>query len=423
MKKTTPIYLALFLTFILLSACGPDANENSSNKNTENSEENKPDKLVVWEDEDKEAGLEPAIESFEDEYDIDVEFKTLNMADDMKDQLALDGPAGSGPDVLTLPHDQIGELAKQGMLAPMQIEDSVVNEFTDTSIEAETYQDELYGLPKADETLMFFYNKEHMDEAPKTFDEVMDFAKDFTEDDKYGFLFNPDDYYQAHGFLSAYGGYIFKEENGKYDTDDLGLNNDGAVEGTEWIKDWFDEDLFTDGILGDNGGSALDGLFNEGKVAAKLDGPWAIDGMEEAGIDYGVATLPELPNGKYPESLVGVKGWHVSNFSEHKEWATKLTEWLTNEENAKTRYEETSEIPPVEALEDEEPIKDDPVAKAIFTQSERGEPTPNNPEMGEVWEVMADKIQLAVTDKQDTKKALDDGEATINSKIKELQEE
>src|SRR5690606_36547305 len=108
--------------------------------------------LVVWEDTDKGIALKPAIESFEKEYGIKVEFKELGMADKIRDQLRLDGPAGNAPDVVTLPHDQIGQVVTEGLLQEIKVDDSVLDTFTESSISAQMYDGKLYGLPKATET-------------------------------------------------------------------------------------------------------------------------------------------------------------------------------------------------------------------------------------------------------------------------------
>lgn len=36
------------------------------------------------------------------------------------------------------------------------------------------------------------------------------------------------------------------------------------------------------------------GLFGEGKVAAIIDGPWAIQGYDNSGVNYGVVPIPTL---------------------------------------------------------------------------------------------------------------------------------
>ncbi|HET6871712.1 MAG TPA: extracellular solute-binding protein [Sporolactobacillaceae bacterium] len=424
------LLLSLFLVLGILSACGPSdkgtSNTDTGNKSVKKDNSNdgiseaKPAKLVVWEDQQKEAALKPAIKSFEDKYGIKVEFKTLPMADKMREQLRLDGPAGTGPDVFTVPHDQIGQLVVQGLMRPLDVPSSITDIYTESSIAAETYNGKLYGLPKAVETPVFIYNKKLLDKAPETFDDLYTFSKDFTKGGKYGFLFLGDNFYFAHAYMAGFGGYVFNNNNGTLDPKDIAINNDGAVQGAEWIAKWYKEGLFPKGIVGKNGGSTLDGLFNEGKVASKMDGPWSFDTMKKAGIDYGVAPLPKLPNGQYPKTFIGVKGWHVSAFSKSPQWSTKLVEWLTNAENAKIRFDKTGEIPPVKSLLQDPSIANNEGAKAVFVQAQRGEPMPNIPEMSQVWDPMASALQLIVTNKQAPKAALDNAKKTIETNIKQL---
>jgi arabinogalactan oligomer/maltooligosaccharide transport system substrate-binding protein len=224
-KKVLSLLLIMILTIGVLAACGPqeetttDNSEGTSNneatENTqESTEENKPEKLVIWEDKDKGVGLEDAIKSFEEEYGIKVEYKELDMATKMREQLRLDGPAGTGPDVLTLPHDQVGQLATEGLITPISVDSSIIDIYTESSIQAQTFNGELYGLPKATETPIFIYNKAHMDKAPETFEELYQFSKDFTKGDQYGYLALWDNFYFAHAVIGGYGGYVFANDNG-----------------------------------------------------------------------------------------------------------------------------------------------------------------------------------------------------------------
>ncbi|MCA0172356.1 extracellular solute-binding protein [Bacillus sp. RAR_GA_16] len=423
MKRFFALFLTLVLAIGVLAACGPQNNENASSNgggsDSEGDDANKPEKLVVWEDTDKGIALEPAIASFEEEYGIKVEFKELGMADEIREQIRLDGPAGTGPDVITLPHDQIGQAAVEGLISPIEVDQSVVDTFTESSIQAENFDGKLYGLPKATETPVFIYNKELMDKAPESMDEVYDFAKDYTKDKQYGFLALWDNFYFANAVLAGYGGYVFDRTDEGLNPQDLGLNNEGAVEGTEYIQKWYKEGLFPKGLIGENGGSTMDGLFNEGKAASVMNGPWSFQGYKDAGIDIGVAPMPKLPNGENFKTFIGVKGWHVSNFSENKEWATKLVEWITNEENAKIRYEKTAEIPPVKSLIEDPVIADNEGASAVAVQSQYGVPMPNIPEMAEVWEPAASALQLVATNKQEPKAALDEATKTIKSQIEQ----
>ncbi|PAD68605.1 cyclodextrin-binding protein [Bacillus sp. 7586-K] len=427
MKKVLTLFMMGLLLLGVLAACGPDSSTQSGGTDSNNNNENettsegtmpeKPEKLVVWEDTDRGVALEPAIESFEKEYGIEIEYKELGMADEIRDQLRLDGPAGTGPDIVTLPHDQIGQVVTEGLITNINVDQKVVDTFTETSIAAQMYDGVLYGLPKATETPIFLYNKAHLSEAPKTMEEMYTFAKDFTKDGNFGFLFLGDNYYFAHGLIGGFGGYVFKDNSGALDPKDVGLNNEGAITGAEEIQKWYTEGLFPKGIIGENGGSTMDGLFNEGKVAAVMNGPWAVQGMKDAGIDVGASALPTLSNGEHVKTFMGVKGWHVSAFSKNVEWATTFIEHITNAENAKKRFELTNEVPPVKELIEDPIIKDNEVAAAVAEQSQYAVPTPNIPEMAEVWEPMADSLQTIVTGKAEPKAALDSAVKTIKQNI------
>jgi arabinogalactan oligomer/maltooligosaccharide transport system substrate-binding protein len=421
MMKKNLLLMMLILLLGMLAACAPDREEGTEpadGEKPEASEEPKPEKLVIWEDLEKSKDWLPAaLASFEEEHGIKVEFKELNMADKIRDQLRLDGPSGNAPDVVTLPHDQIGQVVTEGLIQEITVEDTVLKTYSESSITAQMYEGKLYGLPKATETPVLIYNKALMPEAPKTMDELYTFSKDFTKGENYGFLALWDNFYFAHGAIAGMGGYVFNETADGLDREDIGLNNEGAVEGAEYIKKWYAEGLFPKGIIGETGGAAMDGLFNEGKVAAVMNGPWAFQGMKDAGIDIGIAPMPTLPNGEPVKTFMGVKGWHVTEFTENPYWATKLIEHLSNDENSKARFTAVSEIPANVSLVDDPIIADNEGAKAVAVQSQYAVPMPNIPEMGEVWGPMASALQTLATGKAEAQDALDEAVKSIQTNI------
>ncbi|MFX3624920.1 MAG: extracellular solute-binding protein [Ectobacillus sp.] len=413
MKKVKALSLLTVpaLTISMLAACGPQEGDKASKAKDSKADSNT---LVVWEDKDKVNGIEDAVKKFEQENKVKVKIKELGTTDQLK-QLRLDGPAGTGPDVITIPHDQIGGAVTEGLISELKVDQSVKDRFADVSMNAETFQGKLYGLPKAIETPVFIYNKKLMPEAPKTMEDVYSFSKGFTKGDKYGFLALWDNFYFANGVMAGMGGSVFGGEATNLDPTKVELNNEGAVKGADYIAKWYKENLFPKGIIGENGGAALDALFNEGKAASVMNGPWAFQGYKNAGIDYGVTAMPTLPNGEHVKTFLGVKGYHVSAYSKKQELATKFIDYITNEENSKVRYEKTKEIPPVKTVMDG---LTDEGAKAVAEQSQYATPMPNIPEMGEVWAPAASALQNIVTGKADSKKALDEAVKQIETNIK-----
>ncbi|GGB04728.1 extracellular solute-binding protein [Agarivorans gilvus] len=373
--------------------------------------------LLVWEDIQKSFGNEEAVAAFEKQHDVKVEVLEMPYGGQVE-SLRMDGPAGTGPDVILIPHDQIGGAVIQGLLAPIHSEAAVVDSFSQSSIDALTYNGTLYGLPKSVETVFMVYNKDLIDELPETLDEIYDLSLKFREQDKYGLLAKWDEIYYSYGILKGMGGDVFaKNDDGSYNPNKVLLNTDGAVEGAKFIQKFYTSGAFPTGIIGNNGLNAIDSLFTANKAAIVQTGPWALQPYKEAGVNYGVAPLPKLPSGEPMGSFMGVKSYSISTFSKNKELAQQFIEFINNFDNAKRRFELTGEVPAVAALVNDPVIKNDPGARAVALQSVHATSMPSIPEMNEVWGPANSALQLIATDKQDAKGALDAAVESINMQI------
>lgn len=404
---------------LLLAACGPGESTTEESVADTGNESDERQTLLVWEDIEKSNGIEEAIAAFEEEYNVDVEVVEKAYASQIED-LRLDGPGGTGPDVLTMPGDQIGTAVVEGLLAPLSTTEEVQGIYTDVAMNSQKVDGTVYGLPKAVETTILYYNKEIIseEELPTTLEGWYDLSKELTNGDNYGLLALWDQIYYAQSLISGYGGYIFGQDaDGNYDTTDLGLNNDGAVEAVEYISTWYEEGLFPSGMIGEQAINVLDSLFAEGKAAAVISGPWNLGPYSDAGIDYGVVSFPTLPNGNPMSAFVGVKSYNVSSYSKNKELAQAFVEFITNEENSLKRYEITKEVPAVTVLAENETIAQDPAAQAVAEQSQNSELTPSIPEMAEVWLPVDSALQTVATKQQTAKEALDTAVQTIKDQI------
>ncbi|WP_422389752.1 extracellular solute-binding protein [Candidatus Enterococcus clewellii] len=401
-----------------LSACGPQAS-NSTDGSGSSKGNNKDYDLLVWEDQSKSVGIEEAVKAFEEEHDVTVKVVEKAYADQLED-LRLDGPAGTGADVITIPGDQIGTAVTEGLLKEMDVEQAIQDIYTEAAMQSQIVDGKVYGLPKAVETQILYYNKALISESdlPETTDEWLTYSKKVTTDNSYGLLALWDQIYYAQGVLSGYGGYVFgSDADGNYDPEDIGLANSGAIKGAEYIKTFYDSGVFPTGIVGEQGINVLDSLFTEGKAAAVISGPWNLTPYEEAGIDYGVKELPMLANGEHMGSFIGVKSYNVSSYSKNTDLAEEFVAFIANEENSKTRFEKTAEIPAVEALANDPAILDSESATAIATQSKYAELTPGITAMNSVWEPIDSALQTIATGKAEPKTALPQAVEQIKSAI------
>ncbi|PTX65000.1 carbohydrate ABC transporter substrate-binding protein (CUT1 family) [Melghirimyces profundicolus] len=413
-NKWLPMAMVLVLAVGVLAACGPQRDADQTQK--EAGKEEKPKELVIWanKDSDELASTKKLAKRYQEKSGIKVKVVGQDMLK-MQDKLNLDGPAGKGPDLVTWPHDRIGEAVITGLIQPIEVSQDVVDQYSESSIKALTYKGKLYGLPKVTESIALYYNKDLIKEPPKTWEELVEYAKENTEPSqkKYGLLFEGENFYYDYFLFRAYGGYIFKEENGKFNTQKVGLNNEGSKKAGIEIEELYKNKLIPKGIKADT----VNGLFKEGKVAMVINGPWALSDYRGAKVNFGVAPLPKI-NGENAQAFIGVKGWYLSNFSKHKEAATELIQFMTSKESLKSRYQDTGDIPPHKDLIEDPVIKEDPAVKAFAEQAGYGNPMPNIPEMGQVWEPINNALAFIAQGKQKPEKALDDAVKLIEEKIK-----
>lgn len=418
MKKISSLLLSS-LVVLGLAGCGPKENDATVTSNdlstTENSE---PTELLVWEDQAKGVGIEDAIKKFEEENNVKITMVEKSYADHIED-LRLDGPAGTGPDVITIPSDQVGTAVTEGLLKELTVDDELKGIYTEAAMQSQTVDGKVYGLPKAVETQILFYNKDLIseEELPNTTDEWFEFSKNYSDGEEYGLLALWDTLYYAQGVMGGFGSYVFGEKDGGLNPEDLGLANEGAIEGAEYIKKFYDEKVFPSGIIGEQGINVLDSLFTEGKAVAVISGPWNVEPYKEAGINYGVKELPMLPNGEHMGSFIGVKSYNVSSYTKHPELAEAFVKFIANEENSKVRYEKTKEVPAVLALAEDPSVQESEAAAAIALQSQYAELMPGITAMNSVWIPIDQALQTIATGKAEPKDALEQAVEQIANDI------
>lgn len=357
---------------------------------------------------------------FEEEHNVKIEIVERDMFETLE-ALPLDGPANLAPDVMIAPYDRIGNLGQQGHLAEVTLPSD--GRYADNDAAQVTINGKAYGYPMVIEALVMYYNKDLVDQAPATFKDLEALAEDsrFAFKDEAGkstaFLANWLDFYYAYGLIAGYDGYVFG--NNGTDPSDIGLNTDGAVEALEYAVHWY-QNIWPQGMLdASTAGNFVMQMFTEGKAAAMIGGPWNASDLKEAGINYGVAAIPTLPNGQPYSPFGGGKGWIISNYSKHKDVAEKWLEYVTNAENQMKLYEATGEIPANADTKEQILAGDDELAKAVINVYSSAVPMPNIPQMAEVWEPAKTMFFDAVAGNKDAKTSADDQVEVIKQNIEQ----
>lgn len=216
-RKLSAIILVTVLLGSLLVGCGTkkDPNDNTGNNVTPTTEANQGEKpstkevtLKVWESTGgPDKFIVQAGEAFTKQNpNIKIEYVNVELGSTAT-QIALDGPAGVGPDLFVAPHDKLGELVSGGHILPTVNQEDVTNKVLGTTSTALTYDGKMYGYPVSAETYALFYNKDLIkeEEVPKTWDEVVAFSEKFNKDNsgKYGFMMNVGDGYYTIIFTTS----------------------------------------------------------------------------------------------------------------------------------------------------------------------------------------------------------------------------
>ncbi|GAB4307063.1 MAG: maltose/maltodextrin ABC transporter substrate-binding protein MalE [Candidatus Bipolaricaulota bacterium] len=376
-------------------------------------------KLVIWADDTRTPVLRDLAVEFKAITGVEIEVVEIAF-DQIRGQFITAAPTGQGPDIIVGAHDWVGELAANGLLEPVDFGPKLA-EFSVSSVQAFSYGGKNYGVPQGTENIAIIYNKALVPEMPKTWDELLVFARQITDPTKpmYALVFqNGPDPYHWFPMLSACGGYVFgPDASGALNPCDVGLANEGALRGAQLFADMIEEGLLPAGVSWDT----MRALFFGGNAAMVISGPWLVADTKAAGIDYGIAMIPSIQcaDGSYgvPKPFIGVQGFMVSAFSQNKLLAFDfLLNYIATTDTMLALYNRNPR-PPAH-LPTFELVKSDPDIAAFGLQGQNGIPMPNIPEMASVWGAWADAQSLIANGQATPEQALQEAVQKIKAALK-----
>jgi maltose/maltodextrin transport system substrate-binding protein len=358
--------------------------------------------LLVWIGGDKGyRGLTKVGEKFTEELGIEV---TVEYPEDAPGKFQQAAAVGKGPDIFIWPHDRLGEWVQSGLFSPINPSAQVKDAVSDIGWQAFTFNDKLWGYPLAYEAVGLIYNKELVSEPPKSFEDIIALDKKLAADGKKAILWDYANTYFTWPLLAANGGYAFaEEEDGSYDPNDTGVNNEGARKGAEMLVKLIKEGVMPKGAQYKD----MEAGVNQGRIAMMINGPWAWSNLKQSGIDFAVATIPAI-DGSPGKPFVGVLGAMLNQASPNKDLAVEFIEnYVMSVEGLKTIDADVPLGVPANKAFYEELAKDNENIQAIMANVELGSPMPSIPAMGGFWSAMASALENMTQERQSPEKALD----------------
>jgi arabinogalactan oligomer/maltooligosaccharide transport system substrate-binding protein len=247
------------------------------------------------------------------------------------------------------------------------------------TLEAATYKDVQYLMPVYYETLLFMYNKDLWEgDLPSTTEGLYDYMTAHTDAaaGTYALVNQHSTSYNVAPFINGFGGYIIdKDAHPGLDTQEM---KEAIVYNSKFAALQADGDYNT-----------VTTLFNEGKAAAIIGGPWLISGINDAGINLGIKSLSDftLPNGNVmmPYSGVQCLGVLKAAAETKKEAIAKVLEVFTQPEAGVMLAQNFNCAPANSKAYEDAQVAANEMILAMEKTALNAVPMPNIPEMSVMW--------------------------------------
>ena len=395
MKRLSVLLAGIMLT-VSLAGCGSSESTESANAaGTENTAEDTASsegvgaaaqntetvEIRAWHDNDEammNALADVVNEKLKDE-NITLVFEKKS---DVTGQIQLYGTdAENGPDMYLFAHDSLGSFAEMGILEPVGnlISTDKEADLLPMTIEAASYKGQQYLMPVYYETLLFMYNKDLWEgEIPSTTEELYEYMVAHTDEaaGTYALVNQHSGAYNVSPFIHGFGACIL-DENGE-----PGLDTQEMMDAIAYNQKFA-------ALQADGDYNTVTTLFNEGKAAAIIGGPWLISGIKEAGINLGIKSLADitLPNGNSLQPYSGIQCLGVLKYAAESKGAaiTRVLEVLAEPEVGITLAKGFNCAPAnVKAYDDAE-VASNEMILAMKATAEVAKPMPNIPQMNVMW--------------------------------------
>lgn len=204
------------------------------------------------------------------------------------------------PDMMIMHVDQVPTYASKDQLQPIDeiAAGAGINkaDFADAATTYSTLDGKWFSIPLDIHPLVMYYNKDLFDKAgisaaPTNRTEFDDAVQKLTDKEKgvYGYVV-PTLWPQQFIFPTL----VWQNGGELWNGTDVAYNSPEAVEMVQWLRGMVDKGVSPGNVQQDGENT----LFLQGKNAIQFNGPWMKSQFDEAGLNYGVAPVPQIGKAK-----------------------------------------------------------------------------------------------------------------------------
>jgi len=299
--------------------------------------------------------------------------------------------------------------------------DQMRSEFLEPTLETNTFDGKIYGVPWFTDVGMLYYRtdllkKAGIDAPPKTWDELMEMAREVQEKTgtQYGFLFQGAEYeggvVNGLEFIYNAGAEVMPPD----DPTKIVIDQGGADKGLAMQQRLVAEGVAPEAVATWKELETQD-AFIKGNAVFMRSWPFVygtILGGKETGSELkpeqvGIAPIPTLAQGD--ESFSGQGGWNffINAATEKADDCFKFIEYMIQPEIQAEFAVGASFLPPRASLyEDEKLLKDQPVIELAKDLVTRAKPRPRHPFYSDMSLVMANEFNSVTKSDSSPKEAV-----------------
>ncbi len=349
---------------------------------------------------------------FEAEYGVPVVVEVVDLSE-IRSAMTLGAASGEGPDMIIIPHDNLGPIVENGAAMPIDLGDKAES-YLPSAIDGFTYDGQLYGVPLAVENIGFFRNTDLVPEAPATWADVEAIGMELLDTGDIDSVIGlPDLTYNIYPVYTSFGGYIFgRDEAGNFTPEDIGMNNEGMVTGLAWVLHLVEEGAVSANIDWE----ASHVQFETGRSAFIMTGPWALNRFDTAGVPYAISAFPAAEEGGEPGyPFLGVQGLVINANKENAILAQVFAvDFLATEEHYQAIFDAEARPSAWASIFES---ATDPNTAGFNAAGINAQPMPSIPAMGFVWDAWVNAGSLVTQGELEPQEALDSAVEQILAQV------
>ncbi len=289
-------------------------------------------------------------------------------------------PTGHGPDLFVFAQERVAVWARDGLLAPLDADAAALpDDFPPASLEALRSGGQLFGLPLSLKCGALYYNRALISAPPADTNalEALAVRHTDTSQGRYGLAYEATDFFHHAAWLHGFGGHIFQEPGHI-----PALDTPQAVAALSFVRHLA---LDLHAIPEEPSGTLVAQLFNSGRAAMVINGPWFAGEMPKAST-MGSRHCPSSPPpgcARRPCSPSRPRWYRPAHRPRGGARARTLS---VSKDAAAVRARVGRQVVATRSAYTFPDIGNDPLLSAFRAAAEQAVPMDNTPAMLPVWE-------------------------------------